>query len=126
MRPRERAWVLFEQNRERVVAARKEGRCDGILPAARTLFDDLPDFCNRQQSGLLPPFDRFPDRRERRSIASFFFCHTLPYRPLFRIPRLGQIGDTLFPRLSPFAFRAVFPTRRRRQFTVGFLQVEAQ
>lgn len=41
-------------------------------------------------------FDTFPDHRERRSIAPFFFCHTLVYRPLFKLPRLADIGDTLF------------------------------
>jgi hypothetical protein len=101
MRQQERAWVLFEQNREQVVAALKEGRCDGILPAARTMFDDFAGFL--QQSDLLPLFDRFPDPRERRSIAPFFFCHTLLNRPLFRIPRLAQIGDTLFR--SPYILR---------------------
>ncbi len=40
--------------------------------------------------------DTFPDHRRRRSIAPFFFCHTLVSRPLFQWPRLADIGDTLF------------------------------
>jgi len=112
MKPQERAWVLFEHNRERVVAALKEGRCDGILPAARTFFDGFAGFLHR--SGCLPLFEQFPDHRERRSIAPFFFCHTMLYRPLFQISRLAQVGDTLFR--SPFVLRLLgFNARQVQQ-----------
>lgn len=120
MGQQERAWVLFEQNREEVVAALREGRCDGILPATTTFFDNFAGFL--QQSQLLPLFDSFPDRRERRSIVPFFFCHTMLYRPLFRISRLAQIGDTLFR--SPYILRLL--GFNARQIQTGFYEGDGE
>lgn len=120
MNQQERAWVLFEHNRDKVIESLKEGRCDGILPAAKTLFDDFAGFLYHSQ--LLPLLDEFPDRRERRSIAPFFFCHTMLYRPLFRLPRLAQIVDTLFR--SPFILRLL--GFNARQIQEGFYAGDGQ
>lgn len=120
MSRQEHAWFLYEQNRDAVVSALKEGRCDGILPAARTFFDEFAGFL--QQYGLLSLFDDFPDHRARRSIAPFFFCHTMLYRPLFRIDRLAQIGDTLFR--SPYILRLLGFSAR--QIQVGFYEGDGE
>ena len=77
-------------------------------------------------------FNSFPDHRERRSIAAFFFCHTLLYRPLFQLPRLADIGDTLFRspyilRLLGFALEGSSPKGfNARQMDVGFCAEEGQ
>ena len=83
---REQEWFVFVENREAVIAALQEGRCDGILPAARSFLDDFAEFCLR--AGVLQAFEAFPDQRTRRSIPMFFFCNTLVHRPLWHLPRL--------------------------------------
>jgi hypothetical protein len=96
-----REWRVFTQKREAVVEALKEGHCDGILPAARGFVDGFAEFLLR--AGILDDFKAFPDRRARRSIPIFFFCHTLVYRPLFQLKRLAPIERTLFR--SPYILR---------------------
>lgn len=91
---REEEWFIFTENREAVVAALQKGECDGILPAARGFLDGFAEFC--LQAGVLSAFEAFPDRRARRSIPMFFFCNTLVHRPLFHLPRLKPIQQTLF------------------------------
>ena len=112
----EQDWFVFTENREAVVAALAAGRCDGILPAARSFLDGFAEFC--QQAGVLPAFERFPDRRARRSIPMFFFCHTLVYRPLFHLPRLQPIQETLFR--SPHILRQL--GFNARQIADGFYE----
>lgn len=68
------------------------------------------------ENDLLGVFDTFPDRRARRSIAPFFFGHTMVLRSLFRLPRLAQIGDTLFR--SPYILRLL--RFNARQVDEGF------
>jgi hypothetical protein len=86
-----------------VIEELENGRCDGILPAARGFLDGFAEFLLR--AGVLDCFAVFPDRRARRSIAIFFFCHTLVYRPLFRLKRLTPIERTLFR--SPYILRTI-------------------
>jgi hypothetical protein len=111
---REQDWFVFVENREAVIAALKEGRCDGILPAARSFLDGFAEFCLR--AGVLKAFEAFPDRRARRSIPMFFFCNTLVHRPLWHLPRLQPIQDTLFR--SPYILRQL--GFNARQIDAGF------
>jgi len=100
----ERNWRIFTENREAVIKALEEGRCDGILPAARGFMDGFAEFL--LHAGILDDFKAFPDRRARRSIPIFFFCHTLVYRPsLFKLKRLAPIERTLFR--SPYILRTM-------------------
>jgi hypothetical protein len=101
MAGREREWQVFIENRDAVVNALKQGRCDGILPAARGFLDGFAQFL--LDAGILTAFEQFPDPRDRRSIPIMFFCHTLVYRPLFNLPRLAPIERTLFR--SPYILR---------------------
>jgi hypothetical protein len=68
----EQNWRVFTENRETVVESLEEGRCDGILPAARGFVDGFAEFLFRAE--ILDDFESFPDRRARRSIPIFFFC----------------------------------------------------
>lgn len=111
---REQEWFVFVENREAVIAALKEGRCDGILPAARSFLDGFAEFCLR--AGVLKAFEAFPDRRARRNIPMFFFCNTLVHRPLWHLPRLQPIEDTLFR--SPYILRQL--GFNARQIDEGF------
>jgi hypothetical protein len=113
---REQDWFVFIENREAVSAALKEGRCDGILPAARSFLDGFAEFCLR--AGVLTAFESFPDRRARRTIPMFFFCNTLVYRPLWHLPRLQPIQRTLFR--SPYILRQL--GFNAREIDVGFYQ----
>lgn len=107
-------WVLFEENREVVVAALRRGECEAILPAARTFLDDFAEFLHQHQ--VLEQFARFPDDRARRSIPAFFFCTTLLYLPLFRLRHLADIEGVLFR--SPFILRLL--GFNARQIAAGF------
>lgn len=101
MTNKEQDWRVFTENREAVIEQLKQGHCDGILPAARGFLDGFAEFLLR--AGILDCFEAFPDRRARRTIAVFFFCHTLVYRPLFQLKRLAPIERTLFR--SPYILR---------------------
>jgi len=120
MKEHERQWQIFVHNREAVIEALQRGECDGILPAARGFLDGFAGFLH--EGDVLPLFNSFPDHRERCSIAAFFFCHTLLYRPLFQLPRLADIGDTLFR--SPYILRLL--GFNARQMDVGFYAGEGQ
>ena len=115
---REEEWFVFTRNREAVVKALEEGRCDGILPAARGFTDGFADFC--LESGVLEALEAFPDQRLRRTIPMFFFCHALVYRPLFHLESLAQIGRTLFR--SPYIMRQLGFTAR--QIEDGFYDTD--
>lgn len=80
----EQDWRVFTENREAVIEQLEQGHCDGILPAARGFLDGFAEFL--LHAGILDCFAAFPDRRARRSIAVFFFCHTLVYRPDVPLP----------------------------------------
>jgi len=97
----EQIWRVFTENREAVIEQLRQGRCDGILPAARGFLDGFAEFLLR--AGVLDCFAAFPDRRERRTIDIFFFCHSLVYRPLFHLKRLAPLERTLFR--SPYILR---------------------
>jgi hypothetical protein len=99
----EQDWRIFTENREAVIEQLEQGHCDGILPAARGFLDGFAEFL--LWAGILDCFAAFPDRRARRSIAIFFFCHTLVYRPLFQLKRLAPIEKTLFR--SPYILRTL-------------------
>jgi hypothetical protein len=114
----EQTWQIFIENREAVMAALKEGKCDGILPAARGFLDGFAEFLLDAQ--VLAVLDQFPDPRTRRSIPIFFFCNTLVYRPLFHLPRLAHIGQVLFR--SPYILRQL--GFNARQIEEGFYQTE--
>jgi hypothetical protein len=105
---------VFVENREAVLAALEAGRCDGILPAARSFLDGFAEFCLR--AGVLKAFEAFPDHRARRSMPMFFFCNTLVHRPLWHLPRLQPIQDTLFR--SPYMLRQLGVNAR--QIAAGF------
>src|SRR4030042_6349860 len=87
-------WRVFIEDRDEVIPALERGECDGILPAARGFLDGFAGFL--LEAGLLDLLALFPDSRERRSIPMFFFCHTLIYRPLFTLKRLGTIQRAPF------------------------------
>jgi len=101
------------------VEALRHGQCDAILPAWGFL-DGLAGFLH--QGGVLPLFDAFPDHRQRRSIAPFFFCHIMVYRPLFDLPRLADIGTTLFR--SPYIMNLL--GFNARQIEEGFYAGQGQ
>jgi hypothetical protein len=107
-------WVIFEENREAVVAALRRGECEAILPAARTFLDGFTEFL--QQHEVLDQFSDFPDHRGRGSIPAFFFCVTLLHLPLFRLHRLADIEGVLFR--SPFILRLL--GFNARQIAHGF------
>lgn len=107
-------WFIFTENRDAVITALKNGECDGILPAARGFLDGFAEFCLK--AGVLSAFEGFPDRRARRSIPMFFFCNTLVHRPLFHLPRLKPIQQTLFR--SPYIMRQL--GFNARQIEAGF------
>jgi len=107
-------WVVFEENREAVVAALRRGECDAILPAAHTFLDDFAEFLHGHQ--ILDQFGGFPDPRARGSIPAFFFCVTLLYLPLFRLHHLADIEGVLFR--SPFILRLL--GFNARQIAQGF------
>lgn len=96
-----RAWQIFVENREAVVAALQRGECAGILPAVSGFLDGFAGFL--LEAGVLAVLEEFPDHRQRRTIPMFFFCHTLVYRPLFRLERIAPIERTLFR--SPYILR---------------------
>ncbi len=114
-----RTGTCSSENREAVLAALQEGRCDGILPAARSFLDGFAEFCLR--AGVLKVFEAFPDHRARRSIPMFFFCNTLVHRPLWRT-RLQPIQDTLFR--SPYILRQL--GFNARQIDAGFYTTAAE
>ena len=114
MDSREQAWHIFIENREAVIAALERGECDGILPAARGFLDGFAEFC--LDTGVVRCFEAFPDRRARRTIPMFFFCHTLIYRPLFKLTRLAPIEKVLFR--SPYILRQL--GFNARQIEEGF------
>lgn len=107
-------WVLFEENREAVVAALRRGECEAILPAARTFLDDFAEFLHQHQ--LLEQFGHFPDDRARRSIPTFFFCFTLLSLPLLRLSPLADSEGVVFR--SPFILRLL--GFNARQIAEGF------
>jgi len=115
---KKREWFIFTENREEVIAALEEGRCDGVLPAARGFLDGFAEFC--LEAKVLEAFEGFRDRRARRSIPMFFFCNTLVYRPLFHLPRLQVIERTLFR--SPYILRQL--GFNGRQIEEGFYETE--
>jgi hypothetical protein len=119
MESHEQAWHIFVENREAVVAALERGECDGILPAARGFLDGFGEFC--LESGVLRCFEAFRDRRARRTIPMFFFCYTLVYRPLFKLPRLAPIERVLFR--SPYILRQL--GFNARQIEEGFYHTPA-
>jgi len=114
----EQAWQVFVENREAVVAVLEEGKCDGILPAARGFMDGFAEFLLDAQ--VLAILGEFPDRRARRSIPIFFFCNTLIHRPLFQLPRLAHVGRVLFR--SPYILRQL--GFNAQQIERGFYQTE--
>jgi hypothetical protein len=116
---REQEWFIFTENRAAVVAALERGECDGILPAARGFLDGFAEFC--LESGVLQVLDGFPDPRERRNIAMFFFCNTMIYRPLFQLKRLAPLERTLFR--SPYIMRQM--GFNARQIEEGFYDTVA-
>ena len=107
-------WVLFEEDREAVVAALRRGECEAILPAARSFLDGLAEFLHQHQ--ILEQFGSFPDGRTRRSIPAFFFCVTLLSLPLLRLHHLADIEGVLFR--SPFILRLL--GFNARQIAEGF------
>ena len=107
-------WVLFEENREAVVAALRRCECEAILPAARTILDGFADFLHEHD--VLEQFGGFPAHGGRGSIPAFFFCVTLLHLPLFRLHRLADIEGVLFR--SPFILRLLGFTAR--QIAQGF------
>ena len=107
-------WRVFTENREHVIEQLEQGHCDGILPAARGFLDGFAEFLLR--AGILDCFAAFPDRRARRAIEIFFFCHTLVYRSLFQLKRLAPIEETLFR--SPYILRQM--GFNARQIEEGF------
>jgi hypothetical protein len=116
METHEEAWYIFVESRDEVIAALERGECDGILPAARGFLDGFAEFC--LNAGVLTCFEVFPDRRARRTIPIFFFCHTLVYRPLFHLTRLAPIEEVLFR--SPYILRQL--GFNGRQIEEGFYQ----
>lgn len=107
-------WVLFVENRERVIAAMRSGECDAVLPAAQTFLDGFAGFLLKHD--LVDALRNVPDHRNRVSIPSFFFCMTLLHLPLFRMRHLADIEDVLFR--SPFILRSL--GFNARQIAEGF------
>lgn len=108
------SWALFVENREAVIAALREARCEAILPAAHTFLDGFAAFLLRH--GLLDRLRSLPDHRDRVSIPAFLFCMTLLHLPLFRLQHLVDIENVLFR--SPFILRSL--GFNARQIAEGF------
>jgi hypothetical protein len=119
MAEHQRAWEIFVENREAVIAALERGECAGILPAARGFLDGFAGFL--LEAGVLDVMEEFPDHRERRTIPMFFFCNILVYRPLFRLERMAPIERTLFR--SPYILRQM--GFNALQIAEGFYQTPA-
>ncbi len=114
-------WVLFEENREAVVAALRRGECEAILPAARTFLDDFAEFLHQHQ--LLEQFGHFPDDRARRSIPTFFFCFTLLSLPLLRLSPLADSEGSCSARPSSCGCWASTPARSPKGSTRALARV---
>jgi hypothetical protein len=112
----EQPWHIFWENRAAVVEALKGGHCDGILPAARGFFDHFAQFLD--EHNILLHLEDFPDRRQRRTIPAFFFCHSLLYKPLLQIERLNHLPEVLFR--SPQVMRQL--GFNARQIEAGFYE----
>ncbi len=83
---------MFVENREAVLAALQEGRCDRILPAARGFLDGFAEFCLR--AGVLKAFEAFPDHRAQRSAFPCSSSATRWYRPLWHLPAAAARSRT--------------------------------
>lgn len=97
------SWSFFTENRDAVLDGLRQGKCDAILPAARTFLDGFASFL--LEHGVIARFCSFPDHRQRTSIPAFFFCTTLLHMPLFKLHRLATVEDILFR--SPYILRTL-------------------
>ncbi len=113
-------WQIFWENRAAVLEALERGHCDGILPAARGFFDHFAQFLDEHH--ILRHLEDFPDKRQRRSIPAFFFCHSLLDKPLVQIERLNHLPDVLFR--SPQVMRQL--GFNARQISAGFYEHAGQ
>src|SRR3990172_220043 len=107
-------WVLLTENPKAVLSALERGETDGILPAASGFMDRFAQFLLK--AGIPKAFDAFPDHRERKWIAPFFFCNVLLHKSLFRLSSLSQVGPFLFS--SPDVMRTL--GFQMRQIQEGF------
>jgi len=101
MNEHQRQWFIFVEDREAVIEVLTRGECDGILPAARGFLDGFASFLLKH--GIMEVFETFPEQRTRQAIPVVFFCQSLLYRPLFRLPSLQAVGGVLFR--SPYVLR---------------------
>jgi hypothetical protein len=101
MKGGEQSWHIFRENREAVVAALREGKCDGIIPAARGFVDAFAEFL--LEAKVPEVLEQFADYRSRMSIPMFFFSNVFVQRPLFGLKRLADIERVLFR--SPYILR---------------------
>jgi Transposase DDE domain len=108
------SWLLFTENRDAVLDGLRQGKCDAILPAARTFLDGFASFLLKHK--VIQHFAAFPDHRERVSIPAFLFCTILLHMPLFRMQRLATVENILFR--SPYILRTL--GFNARQIADGF------
>src|SRR4030042_6321366 len=120
------SWLVFTENRDAVLDGLRQGKCDAILPAARTFLDGFASFLLKHK--VINRLGAFPDHRERTSVPAFLFCTTLLHMPLFRVHRLATAENILFR--SPYILRTLgfnarqiadgfYATSGARPFAVG-------
>jgi hypothetical protein len=87
-------WSILRENRDKVVAALKEGRFLAIHMSTWGFLDKFAAFLD--QVGFYLSFDTFADPRARRSIPPFFFLIAMTYKTLLGYGSFDALPKTLF------------------------------
>jgi hypothetical protein len=87
-------WSLLRENRDKVVAALKQGRFLAIHMSSWGFLDQFAAFL--EQVGFYVSFDTFTDPRARQSIAPFFFLNAMTYKTLLGYGSFDALPQTLF------------------------------
>ena len=87
-------WSILRENRDKVIAALKQGRFTAIHLSTWGFLDKFAAFL--AHVGFYLSFDAFDDSRERSSIAPFFFLIVMTYKTLFGYNSFDALPQTLF------------------------------
>ena len=87
-------WSILRENRDKVIAALKQGRFMAIHLSTWGFLDKFAAFLDHV--GFYLSFDAFDDSRERSSIAPFFFLIVMTYKTLFGYNSFDALPPTLF------------------------------
>jgi len=87
-------WTILRENRDKVVAALKQGRFIAIHMSTWGFLDKFVAFLD--QVGFYSSFDAFNDPRARSSIPPFFFLNAMTYKTLLGYGSFDSLPETLF------------------------------